>query len=129
MRRIILLSSLAVLGAACEAAPRADRPSPPTMTTPAFTGRWTRIPGSACGETYPDLIAFEAHGTYRGHRDPAGTFTLWDAGTFEILGATRARLTTATDMEVTYEYDLSADGDVLTFVDAEGCRWSYRRAG
>lgn len=64
-------------------------------------------------------------GLYFGHKDPAGTFTQWDAGTWEMAGSNQIKLSTANDAVISYEWSLS--GDLLTFKDAEGCEFQYRK--
>jgi hypothetical protein len=90
----------------------------------AFLGRWSRIPGGEGGELYPDQLEFREHGLYSGAKDP-GEFTLWDLGTYQVVGPSRVRISTATDKQI--DYDFVVAGDQLTFTDAEGVVFAYRR--
>lgn len=62
---------------------------------------------------------------YFGQKDPPGTFTQWDAGTFEVIDSEQIRVSTANDAIVAYGFSLS--NNVLKFVDPDGCEFSYRR--
>lgn len=62
---------------------------------------------------------------YFGHKDPPGTFTLWDVGTYEIAGSKQIKISIANDAILTYEFSIS--NDILAFVDPDGCEFRYQR--
>jgi hypothetical protein len=76
---------------------------------------------------YPESIRFQDNGLYFGLKEPPGTFTQWDVGTYEIIESERINISTANDAIVTYRFAIS--DDVPTFVDPDDCQFSYRRAG
>jgi hypothetical protein len=93
-------------------------------TRPELAGDWQKLPDQPdCAAAYPDSLHF-GPGTYRGVRGEGQGFVTWDAGIYRVEEAGLV-LSTATDELVTY--DLRVDGDVLTVVDRQGCRFSYRR--
>jgi hypothetical protein len=92
---------------------------------PDLVGTWEKADTPPCAQRYPDSLTF-APGTYRGVRGPTQGFVSWDAGTYRVEDPSRLVLTTASDELVPYE--IRVDGDVLTVVDPDGCRFSYRRA-
>jgi len=94
---------------------------------PQIVGNWEKISRTACDEIYPDSIRFQDNRLYFGLKDPPGTFTQWDVGTYEIIGSERINISTANDAIVTYRFAIS--NDILTFVDPGDCRFRYRRAG
>jgi hypothetical protein len=98
----------------------------PTDRANPLAGSWEKTTVSACSESYPDHLVFKANRIYAGRREPPGTFTTWDAGTYEITGPDRVRISTANDAIVSYGFTI--EGDVLTFVDEDACRFAYRRA-
>lgn len=89
-----------------------------------LAGRWRKVDAPACAGKYPDTVTFST-GTYRGARGAAQGFIWWDAGIYRVEDQRRLLLSTATDELVTYEIHL--DGDVLSVVDPDGCRFSYQR--
>jgi hypothetical protein len=92
---------------------------------PQIVGSWEKVSGTACDEIYPDNIRFQENGLYFGLKDPPGTFTRWDAGTYEIIGPGRINISTANDAIVTYRFAIS--NDILAVVDTDNCQFSYRR--
>ncbi len=90
-----------------------------------LAGEWQKVTASSCDELYPDHLIFQDNDIYFGRRDPAGTFTTWDAGKYELVGPEQVRLSTANDAILPYRYSL--DGDVLTFEDGEKCVFRYQR--
>lgn len=95
------------------------------MPTSHFIGSWNKITPSECSRAYPDTIRFQENGLYFGHKEPPGTFTRWDAGTFEVVGPRQVKISTANDAILSYEFSIV--NDLMTFIDAEGCECSYRR--
>ena len=97
------------------------------MTTQAqqFTGSWEKVSRSACAERYPGAIEFRETGSYVGRSEPAGMFTFWDVGTFEVVDDAHVRISTANDAIISYEF--SVRDETLTFRDPEGCEVQYRR--
>jgi hypothetical protein len=96
-------------------------------TTPTNRRSWEKISRTACDELYPDSIRFQENALYFGLKDPPGTFTRWDVGTYEVIGSERINISTANDAIVTYGFTIS--NDTLTFVDPDDCQFRYRRAG
>lgn len=92
---------------------------------PQIIGNWEMITYSECSQVYPDTIQFHGEGLYFGQKDPPGSFTQWDVGTFEIIGSKQVKISIANDAIVTYEFSIM--NDVLTFIDPYGCKYSYRR--
>jgi hypothetical protein len=93
--------------------------------TKHFVGSWEKITRSSCSNLYPDTIQFKESGIYFGQKDPPGTFIQWDAGTFEVISHKQIKISMANDAIVVYEF--SIQNDVLTFIDPDGCEYSYRR--
>lgn len=90
-----------------------------------LTGRWRKASAAECAARYPDeLEFFEA--TYLGKKGPGQRFIIWDAGGYEVVDNHLARIQIATDEQVLYRFTLV--GDTVTFADAEGCEFHYRRA-
>jgi hypothetical protein len=88
-------------------------------------GTWHKITAEPCADKYPATIMFST-GTYRGARGPGQGMVWWDAGIYRLEGPQRLVLSVATDELVTYE--IVVRGDQLEVIDAEGCRFAYRRA-
>ena len=117
--------TLAWLFAGCSPAPGTDTAE--TMTEQSIDiGEWIRVGGAACAESYPDRIDFRDGGIYIGRKEPEGTFTQWDAGTWRVVEPGRVEISTANDAVLSYGFSV-ADG-VLSFRDADGCEFRYRRA-
>lgn len=113
------------LGVGCAPTPSGTpREAMPTQT-PQLVGNWEKITDSTCSQVYPDMIQFQERGLYSGQMTQPGTFTQWDVGTYEVIGHKQIKLSTANDAVVTYEFAISKD--VLKFVDASKCEFSYRR--
>ena len=104
--------------------PLEDRMSE-SLAPHVLLGQWEKLPHSPCAQRYPDTLEFRERGLYVGRSDPPGAFSLWDAGTFELLDPQHLRLSTANDALVTY--DVSWQQDRLAFVDADGCEFAYRK--
>jgi hypothetical protein len=113
------------LGVGMQPTPGATRSEAIAEQQPQLVGNWEKISRSACGEMYPDDIQFQENGLYFGHKDPPGTFTQWDVGTYEIVGSDRINLSTANDAIITYDFVIS--NGILTFVDFADCHVRYRR--
>jgi len=94
----------------------------------ALVGVWAKAAGAACAAPYPDELDLRPGGRYVGrNREGARAHPLWDAGSYEILGHRRIAISTSYDARPTYEFSLA--GDVLVFVDGNGCRFAYHRRG
>jgi hypothetical protein len=94
------------------------------MQTPLL-GKWTKLSSLECAQAYPDEIEF-FEATYLGRKGRSGQrFIVWDAGGYEVTPGGRVTIQIATDEQVPYTFSIS--GDVLTFVDRDGCRFEYRR--
>ncbi|HKN44621.1 MAG TPA: hypothetical protein VJW23_11925 [Propionibacteriaceae bacterium] len=89
-----------------------------------LVGSWRKADAPSCAEKYPEWLTFST-GTYRGLRGERQGFIWWDAGTYRIESYRRILLSVATDELVAYEIRLT--GDVLAFVDSDGCRFTYQR--
>jgi hypothetical protein len=133
LSRVLRLANLCVLavvitispGVGCAPTPEVTWGEAMPQQTPQLVGSWEKITRTACGETYPDSIQFQEVGLYFGQKNPPGTFTQWDVGTYEIADPKQIRISTANDAIVTYEFSIS--NDVLTFVDPDDCEFRYRR--
>jgi hypothetical protein len=90
-----------------------------------LVGNWTKITRSECSAIYPDRLQFSDNGLYAGQKDPPGSFTLWDSGSWEISGPEQIRISTANDAVIAYRFRQS--GDILHFTDPDGCEFEYRR--
>ena len=95
--------------------------------TTRFVGIWRKADSPACAALYPAVLRLEANGLYRGVPEPPAQFATWDVGTWQPADARHLAISTANDAVITYEFSLV--GDTLTFVDTQGCRFSYRRDG
>ena len=84
-----------------------------------------KVTRDVCSEPYPDELEFRENGLYIGSKG-AGEFTIWDVGEFERRSDSEVMISTANDVHIVYRYELSED--VLSFEDADGCRFRYRRA-
>lgn len=89
-----------------------------------LTGIWTKVESPPCADGYPATITFTA-GVYRGRRGEGQGFVRWDAGIHRVDEHGRLVIGTATDELVAYEMRL--EGDLLSLVDPDGCRFAYRR--
>ena len=113
------------LGVGCAPTPRGTPSKDMPTQTPQLVGNWEKTTSSTCSQVYPDTIQFQEGGLYFGHKDPPGTFTQWDVGTFEVVGPKQIKISIANDAIVTYEFSIS--NDILKFVDSDGCEFTYRR--
>ncbi len=91
-----------------------------------LTGKWTKISNAPCDQIYPAEIEFFERPRYLGKKGPGQGFIWWDAGGYEVVGENEVRLSVATDAQTLYRFAIS--GDILTFVDNEGCEFQYRRS-
>lgn len=91
-----------------------------------LAGRWMKVARDGCGETYPGSIEFRERGIYAAQPAVAGGFSTWDSGSYELVDARTVRISTANDAVIPYAFTL--EGDRLSFVDPDGCRFEYRRA-
>lgn len=93
---------------------------------PRLPGTWRRSGQEPCAAGYAAHLRLEDGGLYFGSTEPAGGFTWWDQGRWEVSAPGRLALSTANDEVVIYAYSL-IDG-TLTFTDPSGCSFSYKRA-
>lgn len=91
---------------------------------PELVGTWHKVTTDPCAEKYPATITFST-GTYRGSRGPGQGMVWWDAGIYRLEGPRALVLSVATDELVRYEIDVR--GDRIDVIDADGCRFAYRR--
>jgi hypothetical protein len=96
-----------------------------TTANAGLTGRWTKATASTCADRYPDHLEFRDPNLYAGRKQDGG-FTVWDVGTWEVADPTHVAISTANDAVIRYRF--SRTPDALTFVDDQGCEFSYRRA-
>jgi hypothetical protein len=123
--RALVVMITVLLGVGCSPTPKGIPSETMLKQTPQLSGNWEKIAGSQCSQIYPDRIEFQERGLYFGHKDPPGTFTWWDVGTYEIVSPTQVKISTANDAIITY--DFSIVDDVLTFVDPDKCEFKYRK--
>ena len=90
------------------------------------TGKWKKISSDECGKQYPDEIEFH-HDRPRFLAKKGGTqdFIIWDVGGYRVTDPGKIQIQNATDQQVLYDFSLA--GDVLTFIDADGCEFKYQR--
>jgi hypothetical protein len=113
------------LGAGCAPASSGTESEAMLTQTSQLVGIWEKFTSSTCSQVYPDTLQFQENGLYFGQKDPPGTFSYWDVGTFEVLSPKQVKISTANDAIVAYDFSISQD--VLTFKDADGCEFKYRR--
>lgn len=89
-------------------------------------GEFVKVSQQACAASYPDRIQFRDGGLYAGSKEPAGSFTIWDAGTWHVAGPGRVDISTANDAIRSYAF--TRDAATITFRDDAGCEFSYRKA-
>ena len=123
--RALVVMIAVFLGVNVQYTPRATRNEAMSEAHSQIVGEWEKISRTACGEIYPDSIRFQENKLYFGRKDPPGTFTQWDVGTYEVVGPEQINISTANDAIVTYGFAIS--NDVLTFVDPAGCQFRYCR--
>ena len=90
-----------------------------------LAGKWTKISTGECDQQYPFEIEFYENPRFLAKRGPGQGFILWDTGRYEVLDSGRVQIQIASDQQVPYEFSLS--GNVLTFVDRDGCEFKYQR--
>lgn len=113
-----------LLGVGCAPTPRTTPGEAMSEQTPQLVGNWEKITVSACSQVYPDSIQFQKGGLYYGQKEPPGTFTQWDVGTYVVVDPKHIKISTANDAIVTYKFSIL--NDVLTFVDPDKCDFQYR---
>lgn len=97
----------------------------PESTLPV--GQWTMVTRPSCNERYPHRIHFQEGGIYTGTNELQGSFTEWDAGTYRVIAPGKIEISVANDALITH--DFSTTHDRITFRDADGCEFQYRRSG
>jgi hypothetical protein len=117
--------SLVLCGWLLYSQPKTPRAEAKEMSA-SLTGKWRKLPTADCDAAYPDEIEFFARPRYLGKKGPRQGFITWDAGTYEVTGDNQVKISTATDEQVLYMFSIA--GDVLTFVDKNGCEFRYQRA-
>lgn len=66
------------------------------------------------------------NGIYYGSKgENKNEFTIWDAGSYEIISDTKIKISTANDKEIIYNF--STYDNLLNFVDEEDCHIQYKR--
>ncbi len=95
------------------------------MDESRFSGNWRLSDSPPCAVGYAMNLRFEDNGLYFGSTEPAGGFTWWDQGRWQITAPGHVAISTANDETVNYAYRLSAT--TLNFTDPSGCSFSYRR--
>ena len=129
--RIASLWALAVMAASLlgvggtpmpRGAPRETMP----IQTPQLVGDWEKITTSQCSQMYPERIQFRANGLYFAQNDPSSGFIVWDVGEYAMVSAQQVKISLANDAVAAYKFAIL--NDVLTFIDPDGCAYSYRQA-
>ena len=92
----------------------------------SFAGKWKKVSTTQCGEGYPDEIEFYERPRYLARKGPGQGFIWWDAGSYEVAGESEVRISTASDEQVSYRFSIA--GELLNFVDRDGCEFQYRRS-
>ncbi len=92
----------------------------------SLVGKWKKISAADCDANYPHEIEFFDRPRYLAKKGPGQEFIWWDAGTYEVVDENQVKISTATDEQVLYRFSLS--GDIVTFVDQNGCDFRYQRA-
>ncbi len=88
-------------------------------------GRWHKVRSLECADAYPEELEFLDRPRFAGTKGPNQRFIIWDVGGYEVVGKNRLRIDTASDEQVIYEFQLA--GDLLRFVDRDGCQFEYKR--
>jgi hypothetical protein len=91
----------------------------------AFLGSWSKVSTTPCSQPYPEQLVFQESGRYRGQNAAPGRFTIWDVGTFDVVGENEVKISTAND--AVRSYAVTVARDTLKFVDPERCEIEYRR--
>lgn len=90
----------------------------------SLVGQWRKVGADDCASLYPEEIEF-SDTRFLARKGPEQGFVIWDVGGYQVLGENEVRIQNATDEYVVYEFRL---GDsTVTFVDRNGCRFSYQR--
>ncbi len=113
------------LGAGCKPAPNYTK-SDNTMAQRKINnwlGKWAKITTSDCAKNYPQQIDFNEKGLFNAQKSN-DIYTLWDVGTYE-MGQDTVKISTANDAIIAYNYKMV--GDMLTFLDANGCEFIYKK--
>lgn len=87
-------------------------------------GKWKKITTAKCTVGYPDEIEFFERPRVLAKNGPGQSFIWWDAGSYEVTGPTEVTISIATDEKVPYPFSIA--GDILSFVDRDGCEFQYR---
>ena len=90
----------------------------------SLVGKWKKVSTAQCDKAYPNEIEFFERPRYLAKKGPGQGFIYWDAGGYEVVGKNEVKISTATDAQILYRFSLS--GDLLTFVDSDGCEFQYR---
>lgn len=91
----------------------------------SLTGKWQKVSTSDCAKAYPDELEF-LEARYLGRKGRSGQpFIWWDAGSYRVTAPDQVTIQIATDEQVVYRFSLS--GTRLTFVDQQGCEFTYDR--
>ncbi|HSF49986.1 MAG TPA: hypothetical protein VLA74_04420 [Nitrososphaeraceae archaeon] len=89
-------------------------------------GKWTKITNSECSNLYPDNLEFKERGIYRGFKGlDKKEFTIWDAGSYEIIDNNQMKISTANDAEILYNF--SIHDNTLEFLDENRCKFRYQK--
>jgi hypothetical protein len=92
-----------------------------------LVGKWTKTSTGECDQQYPYELEFYENPRFLAKRGPGQGFIIWDTGRYEVLDSGRVQIHIATDQRVPYEFSLSDNDNVLTFVDRDGCEFTYQR--
>jgi hypothetical protein len=89
-------------------------------------GKWSKISHSECSSIYPDDLEFKDDRIYRGFKGiNKNEFTIWDAGSYEILSSEQIKISTANDAEIIYTFSIK--DKILNFLDQNTCKFQYQK--
>jgi hypothetical protein len=100
--------------------------SEPSNEYTSIIGKWTKISKTECSMIYPDDLEFQDGGIYRGYKGiNKNEFTVWDAGSYEILSREQIKISTANDAEIIYTFSIT--DNILNFLDKDNCQFQYQK--
>ena len=94
------------------------------LSAAVLAGEWELVENDEPHDSYPLSIEFRDDGSYLVPMDD-GVFRLWQSGDYEILREDEISIQTANDAMLSYRCRLI--GDVISFTDGSGHKYSYRR--
>jgi hypothetical protein len=71
-------------------------------------------------------LEFKDDRIYRGFKGiNKNEFTIWDAGSYEILSSEQIKISTANDAEIIYTFSIK--DKILNFLDQNTCKFQYQK--